>query len=99
MVPIMWFSIDIVGQQNDQFAAAAIAEHGLRAWVQAAEPDSKNFEIALRQITTDFHEPTNQVTWEVDCAGFDPCEPRGQVVRLRVHVKLASATAVMTWSK
>ena len=99
MVPIMWFSIDLVGRQNDQFAAAAIAEHGLRAWVQADQPDSKNFETALRQIAADFHEPTDQIKWILDCAGIAPCEPQGQVVRLHVSVKQASATSVMRWSK
>ena len=99
MLPIMWFSIGIVGQQNDQFAAAAIAEYGLRAWVQADQPNSPNFEIALRQIATDFHEPSDQVTWIIDCAGIDPCAPKGQVVRLRISVKQASATAVMRWNR
>lgn len=99
MLPIMWFSIDLVGAQNDQFAATAIAEHGLRAWVQADHPNSQNFEIALRQIATDFHEPTDQVTFEIDCAGINPCAPRGQVVRLAVKVKQASATAAMRWGK
>ena len=99
MLPIMWFSIDLVGAQNDQFAATAIAEHGLRAWVQADQPDSQNFEIALRQIATDFHEPTDQVSFEFDCGGINPCAAQGQVVRLAIKVKQARATAVMRWSK
>ena len=99
MLPIMWFSIDIISQQHDQFAAAAIAEHGLRAWVQADHAQSKNFEIAIKQIAEDFHEPLTQVHWQMDCAGLEPCVPSGQVLRLKVDVKQATATAVMRWSK
>ena len=99
MLPIMWFSIDVVGRQNDQFAAAAIAEHGLRAWTQADQADSPNFEIAVHQIAADFHEPKEQVTWMLDCAGINPCLPAGQLIRLRVSVRQATATAAMRWSK
>jgi len=99
MLPIMWFSIDLVSAQNDQFAASAIAEHGLRAWVLADHTDGTNFEIALRQIATDFHEPQNQIKWMFDCGASNPCEPNNQVVRLSVSVKQAKATAVMRWSK
>jgi len=99
MVPIMWFAINLLGAQNDQFAATAIAEHGLRAWAQADHPDSINFEIAVRQIAADFHEPKDRIKWMIDCAGIEPCAPRGQVVRLTVQVRNSSATAAMRWAK
>ncbi len=99
MLPIMWFSIDLVGRQNDQFAANSIAEHGLRAWVLADKPDSPNFELAIAQIARDFRESASSVTWRIDCGGVDPCLPKGQVVRLHVEVKQASAIAAMRWAK
>jgi hypothetical protein len=97
MLPIMWFSIDLIGKQNDQFAATAMAEHGIRAWVQSATAESSSFEMAIRQIATDFHELESDVNWQVDCGPISPCEPRGQVLRLTVQVKAATASAVMRW--
>ncbi|MEO0023979.1 MAG: hypothetical protein RL196_420 [Actinomycetota bacterium] len=99
LLPITWFSIDIIGQQNDQFAATAMAEHGLRAWVQEDHAQSLNFETALAQIASDFHENRSDVSWQIDCAEVMPCLPKGQVIRLKVKVKQATATAVMRWSK
>ena len=99
MIPIMWFGISVASAQNDQFAVAAIAEHGLRAWVQSDTADSARFEAAVAQIAQDFHEPKDQVTWMFDCGGFDPCVPANQTVRLEVRVQGAKASAVMRWSK
>jgi len=97
MLPIMWFSIDLTAKQNDQFAATAMAEHGLRAWVQSSVADSPSFEQALTQIASDFHESDGDTHWEFDCGSNEPCQPLGQVVRLIVHVKEATASAVMRW--
>ncbi len=99
LLPSMWFSIDVISRQNDQFAANSIAEYALRAWVLADQPNSQNFEIAIKQIATDFHEAPKSVSWKVDCAGIDPCMPKGQVLRLRVTVNQASALVAMRWSK
>jgi len=99
MLPVMWFSIDLIGKQNDQFAATAIAEHGLRAWVQSDAVGSSNFLHALEQITSDFHEAKSETSWQFDCGAVQPCRPEGQVVRLVVHVKSATASAVMRWAK
>jgi hypothetical protein len=99
MVPAMWFSINLLAAQNDQFAAAAIAEHGLRAWVQTDVPNSKNFQLAVQQIAQDFHEPQNQIKWMVSCADPQPCAANGQLIRLEVSVKQAHAEAVMRWGK
>jgi len=99
MIPIMWFGISMANAQNDQFAAAAVAEHGLRAWVLSSSPDSPSFERAVSEISADFHEPKDQVRWMFDCGGFDPCVPAGQTVRLEVSLRSAKATAFMRWTK
>ena len=97
MLPIMWFSIDMVAKQNDQFAATAMAEHGLRAWVQSDVADSSNFELAMQQIADDFQVTQAEIRWQVDCGEIQPCQPASQVVRLIVRVRDATATAVMRW--
>ena len=97
MLPIMWFSIDLIDKQNDQFAATAMAEHGIRALAQSATAESSSFEVVIKQIASDFREFESDVSWRVDCGPIVPCEPRGQVLHLIVQVKDATASAAMRW--
>jgi hypothetical protein len=99
MIPVMLFSINIFQQQNDQFAAASIAEHGLRALTLNSDLRTDYLERTLGEIAADFHEPQTQVSWDFDCGGVVPCRAGGQLVQLRVRVKSAHSTAVSRWSE
>ena len=105
IIPLMLFGIDVIGRQNDQFAAASIAEHSLRSLLLpiASNPNQglnfENFETTWHQIATDFHEPLEAIRFDLDCGHQGTCEPGGQPVILHVQVRQANATAVLRWSK
>lgn len=83
-IPILMFATLVIQTQQQNFAAEAIARHGLRAHVLWPNRDSTA--RVIDEIASDFGLSKNEYSWRINCTPNPSCLESQSVVEIQVRL-------------